>query len=388
LRKPIDASDIAPDKVEDITNFTYLKNNQKSLIRVESKNSVTYCMDIWECDVMEDHDVDSFLGDFLHGKTRYRQTQKTNDISAKFLDQLSRVFIKNLCNEERRPILSRYQLDQLLKAYPDRPVQCVLASKTVNMERPSGSYKLPETSLIEVLNRLQCVIDFHKFEDKAMSLRAMLDLYQTNKSVLEEARVDNSILSLLEVTSKMPSMSTLGYQILDREDLMWQFEAFFSRHLSKDDDKTTVEEKAFNFASQLSDSLGRGFVSRTQVDRYLSGLFNESMEATAEKAHTLLRPIIIPEPPTEPDPEPEEEFVYEWLESIFSDAGNEDTGKQLASKYGKNFKEQGLVTLNDLKVGRTLDNATLAEVLGIPKLGHRLRIIAAHEEMLKPGIKM
>ena len=382
LRKPIDASDVAPDKVEDITNF---KNNQKSLIRVESKNSVTYCMDIWECDVMEDHDVDSFLGDFLHGKTRYRQTQKTNDISAKFLDKLSRVFIKNLCNEEGKPILSRYQLDQLLKAYPDRPIQCVLASKTVNMERSSESYKLMETSLIEVLNRLQCVTDFHKFEEKATSLRTMLDLYQTNKSVLEEAKVDNSILSLLEVTSKIPSMSTLGYQTLDREDLMWQFKAFFPKHLSKDDDKTTVEEQAFNFACKLSDSLGRGFVSKIQVDRYLSGLYNESMEATAEKAHTLLHPPIIPEPPTEPDPEPEEEFVFEWLKSIFPDVGNEeDTGKQLASQYGKNFREQGLATLNDLKASPSFDNATLAEVLGIPKLGHRLRITAAHEEMLKP----
>jgi hypothetical protein len=174
-------------------------------------------------------------------------------------------------------------------------------------------------------------------------------------------------------------MSMLGYQILDRKNLMCEFQSFFPEHFSKH--KSTLEEHAFIFASKLSDSSGRGVISKSQVDRYLFTLSEKSMETAAENAHILMSPTIIPELPSEPQPEPEEEYVYEWLNNIFSAVGDEDKGKEVASKYGKKFIEQGLATLDDLKVGPPLDNATLADALEIPKLGHRLRIIAAHKLM-------
>lgn len=376
LHRPMDCSKAAPDKDEDVANSErFEKGRVDSIDRVESKNSVADYLDEWE----KEHDVDSFLKEFLNGKSRYRQTQKTNDVSAACLDYLSRVFIKNLCDSDGKPTLSRYQLNQLFQAYPDRPIQCVLASKTVNAKRSNESYKLPEMSLLEVLKRFECVADYHKLKDKVDTLRALLDLYETDKSVLEKANIDKSILSALDAVSKSPSMSMLGYQILDRKNLMWEFQSFFPEHFSKH--KSTLEEHAFIFASKLSDSSGRGVISKSQVDRYLFTLSEKSMETAAENAHILMSPTIIPELPSEPQPEPEEEYVYEWLNNIFSAVGDEDKGKEVASKYGKKFIEQGLATLDDLKVGPPLDNATLADALEIPKLGHRLRIIAAHKLM-------
>lgn len=378
-----ECSFVAADKMNAVSDsLCPVIDGAAPLVRVESKTSVT---DMDECDNrdMDEAKVNAFLQEFSSDRSCYRETQRTdNIISASFLDKLSRTFVKNLSNDDGKAILSRYQLKQLLRAYPNRPIQCVLASKSISTKRSTGSYKLQQMSMLDVLKRADCVSDFYKFKGIAKNLGEMLEQHKIDKSVLTKARINECIISLLDRSAKIPSMSLIGYQILDREQLLWEFKSFFPES-SQSIEKLGIEEQAFAFASKLSDAVGQGLVSKTQVKRYLNELSDKSMEAAVKNVDTLKQPTAIPEPPIEPEPELEIEYVYKWLTTVFHEDGDEDKGKRLASRYGRNFKKQGLETLDDLSMGPQLDNVTLTEVLGVDKLGHRLKIMAAHEKMIK-----
>ena len=364
------------------------------IFRSSSKTSVKSNGDM----LIDEYDVDieEFLNNFSKkGDSNFRMYEKTNSVSSVILDKLSREFTHSLTTGGKS-IVSIYQLNKLLEAYPDRPIQCVIASRTFIQERSSDSFLSHDMTTFTFLKRLGCIKDIHSIEAKAKTIRDLYHLLDKDKGELKIPNISECIQELLTIKEKDSyPIELLSFQLVSKKRIIWEFVSFYQKVKNDSDDKADqkmptsistklatlhlsqpdLEEQAFTFSSLLSDSSGVGSVSLTELLEYFTQPeHNSPSKALANISKLLTDPPRPPEPEPSP-PEPETEWVYEWLATVFP----EDKG--LVSKYGRSFIEQGISSREDLVFGALFNEQWLKD-LGINKVGHIRKIIFMHSRLV------
>ena len=137
-----------------------------------------------------------------------------------------------------------------------------------------------------------------------------------------------------------------------------------------------LEELAFAFASSITSPLGDGTISLTELFDFMKHADNADPQHALENAPQLIAGPCIPTPAEPPAAEPDVEWVFEWMRSIFPDEPG------LASEFARKFRNQGLASESDLKLGPHLTADVLKDTLDVQKLGHRRRIAAAHADLI------
>ena len=143
------------------------------------------------------------------------------------------------------------------------------------------------------------------------------------------------------------------------------------------DDHIVVEELAFAFASSISNSIGQGKVSLIELTKFMAQEYNKTAQDALDHVEELITGPKIPTAPGPPAKEPESEWVFKWMKTIFPD------DPALVSNFGCSFRREGLVNESDLKIGPVLSCDVLKDVLKIQKLGHRRRIATAHAALIE-----
>lgn len=208
--------------------------------------------------------------------------QKTNDISTELLDKLSREFVSRL-SVGGKSVVSMHQLNNLLAAYPYRPVQCVHAVRSLNFQRPETSYLRNDMSTYQLLKRLDCMSDIHTVEAMERTASALLRRADNNRGHIDIPRISSRIIELMKSDVKKIDENLISFQLLNRKKIMAEFSNFYRPYLQNatdeqkslkgsigtgTDKEKELEEMAYEFATKLSNCLGNSQLSLYELKSY------------------------------------------------------------------------------------------------------------------------
>jgi hypothetical protein len=337
----------------------------------------------------ENIDVDVFLELFRKENGNELFEMKTNDINPILLDSLS----KKLCDilsKGGKGLISVYELNSLLSAYPHRPVQCVIAASELIKPRAEKSYKLLGITVFDVMKRAAAMEDLHVIESEFPTVDVLISKASDIKSNCPTAKCATKLKEILEPSGKSPTFNKISFQFANRKRIIAEFVTFYSTNAYAEPvdgnisnlslpSRAELEDIAYSFSCHCSDSLGRGYVSVLELQRYFSSPQNKNdPKAALSNVKELLE---VPRPP-EPEPAPrplKNEWIYGWLDSI-------DPTGDLSGRYGSSFVQEGLGNESDLNVGPVFDDTTLKDIIGVRELGNRRKIIRMHAALVNASV--
>jgi len=353
---------------------------QKSpLSRQSSKSSKDGDQSSVASDVSISLDLELFISNFASGEF----SQKTNDIPSDILDQLSRDFVFRV-SEGGKSKLSIFQLNSFFAAYPDRPVQCVIAARSLTFDKPQDYYLKKDMTVYQFLKRLDCLSDIHKVESVASSVSALYKNADENSGKLNIRQISHRISEAIATGVTSISENLISFQLVNRPQIMREFLNFsYSRSLTnfKNDSSISlavdirhVEEMAYDFARKLTDDYGNSPLSLYELKSYLEKATSPADALSPEKLAVLLADPPRPERPAPSPPPPRNEWIYEWLRS----AGFEESDIE---RYGDAFVGEHIRIEDDLRNGCMFDIPTL-EKLEIKKVGHQRKILHLQKQLI------
>ena len=343
-------------------------------------------------------DINEYLSLFSEGKLVYGEFWKTSSVNSIILDKLSREFTDCLSMGGKSKI-SIYQLNKLLEAYPDRPIQCVLASRNFFRERSKETYSIKNMTTFSFLKRLCCIEDVNVIESKAKHISDLFILTQNGKEELK-LNVSDTVKKVLKKCDKNNyPIELISFQLISKKRILWEFISHYSNvpddnnfdssfgaldqrmpkiktdlNLSLNHNRPNLEEQGFAFASKICDLNGISYISLAELLHFFKQEENNTPDKAVSNAEKLLSNPQRPEKPVPQPPKPHTEWVYEWLATKF------DT--DLVDKFGEAFVEEGLCDKEDLQYGSLLTENYLKE-MGVEKVGHIRKIIHMHSELIK-----